>query len=68
MGVYHKSMNKNFAIPISFKMIDQKIYIEKMLSPIPGLSIGDEIIKVNNQKISAYVAEMRSRISGSPNG
>ena len=66
MGVYHKSMNKNFAIPISFKMIDQKIYIEKMLSPIPGLSIGDEIIKVNNQKISAYVAEMRSRISGSP--
>ncbi|QTA85228.1 S41 family peptidase [Desulfonema magnum] len=62
--VRHPAIEKSAAIPVRLKYAEEKVVIGE-ISEAPGISLGDEVIRINDTSVDSLETQFRLRISAS---
>lgn len=65
MGVYCNDIIENFAIPVSFEMIDFELYVKKIMDTTQNINLGEKVVRINNMSSRKYIDSIRNLVSGS---
>jgi C-terminal processing protease CtpA/Prc len=65
MGVYCADIIENFAIPVSFEMIDLELYVKKIKDTTLNIKLGEKVLRINNMSSRKYIDSIRNLVLGS---